>query len=98
MPAQRRQVLEYLLSRGHAKATKAVATELGLPTSTTKRVLEDLAAHGVLERQSEGKGKPDVWSVAGWVREAGVLASGPETSEEPLITPNTTLEDISGSP
>ena len=41
--------------------TTDVATELGLPNPTTHRTLGDLAAHGVLERESQGQGKPDLW-------------------------------------
>jgi FaeA-like protein len=42
-------------------ATADVAIELGLPTNTVRRVLEDLAAYQLVERQSLGKGKPDHW-------------------------------------
>jgi hypothetical protein len=44
-----------------AVETAAVAKELGLPTGTVRRALEDLAAHGLVERTSQGSGKADVW-------------------------------------
>ena len=55
MPAARREALELLIIRDDAATTTEVATELGLPTQTTRRVLEDLAAHEVLVRQSQGE-------------------------------------------
>jgi predicted ArsR family transcriptional regulator len=58
MPAARRRTLELLLVRRSATTTD-LATELGLPTQTTRRLLEDLTAHRVLERESQGGGKPD---------------------------------------
>jgi hypothetical protein len=35
-----------------------VAIALGLPTVTVRRVLEDLAAYGLIERQTMGKERP----------------------------------------
>jgi hypothetical protein len=46
--------------------TADVAIELGLPTNTTRRVLEDLAAYGLVIRRSQGQGKADVWDRADW--------------------------------
>ena len=43
-----------------------VATALGLPTSTTRRVLEDLAAYRLVTRESQGQGKSDLWHCAYW--------------------------------
>ena len=54
--------------------------ELGLPTTTTRRILEDLAAHGLVVRTSQGQGKPDLWQRADWeVAEAAEEAE--ETAE-----------------
>jgi hypothetical protein len=69
MPAARRQALELLVERGEAATTTDVATDLGLPNPSTHRVLEDLAAHAVIERESQGPGKPDLWRVEPWTRE-----------------------------
>jgi Bifunctional DNA primase/polymerase, N-terminal len=49
--------------------TSDVAVALGLPTSTTRRILEDLAAYGLVTRQSQGQGKADLWSRAHWETE-----------------------------
>ena len=46
--------------------TSAVATALGLPTVTARRVLEDLVAYGLVTRKSQGQGQADLWSRAPW--------------------------------
>lgn len=50
--------------------TSTLAVELGLPTSTTRRYLEDLSAIAmdngeikILNRVHQGTGKPDLWSI-----------------------------------
>jgi len=60
MPAQRRRLIEHLANTETTTAPEAAAL-LGLPTTTVRRTLEDLAAHRVVERESAGKGKADVW-------------------------------------
>jgi hypothetical protein len=72
MPAMRRRALEYLLEQDTAADvwTRDMATQLALPTSTTRRALEDLAAHKLLDREpAQGKGKADVWHVQQWAVE-----------------------------
>jgi hypothetical protein len=44
--------------------TTDVALALGLPNTTTHRNLEDLAAYHLVERHSQGQGKPDRWTTA----------------------------------
>jgi hypothetical protein len=52
---------------GEFMKTKEVATNLGLPTTTAKRVLEDLAAHGLIRRKAGGgKGSADLWKPTDW--------------------------------
>jgi hypothetical protein len=63
MPAARLRSLEFLLEQEAAASTTDVATALGLPNPTTHRILGDLAAHGVLMRESQGQGKADLWLV-----------------------------------
>jgi len=46
--------------------TADVAIELGLPTVTVRRVLEDLAAYRLVERQGRGQGKADHWLRTAW--------------------------------
>src|SRR5262249_2526664 len=43
--------------------TSDVAIELSLPTNTARRILEDLAAHGLVIRRSQGQGKADLWEL-----------------------------------
>ncbi len=66
MPAQRRRLLEHLSASATATTTaKDAATLLGLPTTTARRTLEDLAAHGLVYRTPAGKpGEPDTWTLA----------------------------------
>ena len=69
MPAGRLRAFEFLLARDDDETTTTdVATELGLPNPTTHRTLEDLAAHGVIARESQGQGKADLWRVKRWAR------------------------------
>jgi hypothetical protein len=85
MPAQRRKVIEHL-SAAESTTTKEAATLLGLPTTTARRTLEDLAAHGLVKRISGGDpGEPDTWRLASEV-------PVPEMSEHPYKdpTPQTT--------
>jgi predicted ArsR family transcriptional regulator len=67
MPAQRRRVLE-LLSNWERATTKRIALALGLPTTTARRTLEDLTAHRVVERESDGDGKSDFWRLSAWAK------------------------------
>ena len=60
VPPLRRAAFEYVESRGSVE-TATVAAKLGLPTNTVRRVLEDLAAYGLIERQGGGKGTADLW-------------------------------------
>jgi Bifunctional DNA primase/polymerase, N-terminal len=43
-------------------STPSIAKWLDLPTTTVRRVLEDLNAYKLVERTSQGKGKPDLWA------------------------------------
>jgi DNA-binding IclR family transcriptional regulator len=85
MPAARLQALEFLLTRDEATTTD-VATELGLPNPTTHRTLGDLAAHGVIERESQGQGKADLWRIQAWAAERyrAAATTTSEMSDPPL--------------
>jgi len=95
MPQLRRQVLEELIRRGRL-TTAQIAELIGYPTSTTRRGCEDLAGHGVLDREPGGSGKPDSWTVGDWARSrwptvpetSGVIGTTtqtvPETSQTPV--------------
>jgi DNA-binding transcriptional ArsR family regulator len=69
MESTRRAALEYLLAKPEPRAVTVVAEALGYPTSTTRRTLEDLAAHGLVTRESRGQGKADYWRSSAWLRD-----------------------------
>jgi hypothetical protein len=70
MPAIRRAVLEVLLSRGETRTgTAAVAAKIGYPDQTTRRALEDLNAHGVVDGFGGGQGKQKSWQLSQWAWE-----------------------------
>ncbi len=104
MPALRRTVLECLVS-AERLATKDVAERAGYPTTTARRALEDLAAHGVLHRCSQGQGKADLWAVNDWTRarwpgvpeRSGANGGGQEPSGLPLYLSSKEEEDKSGT-
>jgi hypothetical protein len=61
VPPLRRNALEVVRKHGASITTKAVAEGLGLPTVTTRRVLEDLAAYQLVRREGMGQGHADSW-------------------------------------
>jgi len=65
VPPLRRRAYECVCKHRNVE-TADVAIEVGLPTNTTRRILEDLAAHGLIARQSQGQGKADLWDRADW--------------------------------
>jgi hypothetical protein len=66
MPMLRRQVLAHLYSHRAAADTSTVAVMIHYPTGTTRRGLEDLAAYGVVSRESRGSGNADLWRLSSW--------------------------------
>jgi DeoR-like helix-turn-helix domain len=83
MPALRRAVLEQLLHAEGPLETTTLAAQLGYPTQTTRRSLEDLAAHHVVTRHPAGKGKADRWALSEWARQQyqAVTEGVPQMSE-----------------
>jgi hypothetical protein len=72
VPPLRRQAYDLVCIwsfRHEALDTANVAVALGLPTITTRRILEELAAHGLIIRRSQGPGKADLWDAAPWEAE-----------------------------
>ncbi len=95
MPAVRQHAFTFLLENDDASTTD-VATTLGLPNPTAHRTLEDLAAHGVISRESQGQGKADLWRIQPWARDHYRAATSSEMSEPsslPLNKPKTLLDD-----
>lgn len=63
VPPLRRRALEWVRQQQAPAETKDVAASLGLPTNTARRVLEDLAAYGLVRRLGQGEGRADLWQV-----------------------------------
>lgn len=72
--------------------TKSVALALDLPTSTTRRALEDLAVYGLLHRDEgdsgdgERPGKPDFWEETAWWRKTREAAFSPFPKSQEVCT------------
>ncbi len=100
LPAVRRVVLEVLLAALGAMDTVEVAGAVRYPTSTTRRALEDLCAHALVDREPGGGRKPDSWGVTAETRELYESATlcVPEMSEESSLNiPLTPGGDFSGT-
>jgi phage gp36-like protein len=71
MPALRQKVLLAMIddTTGDDTITSELATRLGYPTSTVRRVLEDMTCYGIIARDSQGRGNPDLWNVTDWTRQ-----------------------------
>ena len=102
IPSVRRNVMDTLVAAGEPVETRTIATRIGYPTTTTRRSLEDLAAHGIVTRYSRGDGKSDDWDLTPFARHHYAAAHGqtvPETSEVlSLIHTAHVYDDISGAP
>jgi hypothetical protein len=97
MPAQRRQTIA-LLAEIETTTTKTAAIALGLPTTTTRRVLEDLAAHKLVQREESTDKRGDTWSLTAWTRDKYRESTVPEKSQDqcPIETENPN-DDFSGT-
>lgn len=62
----RRAVMDYLLGAPGVHTTGSVAGHCGLPHSTTRRHLQDLCAHRVLELVGDN---PERWCASSWLRD-----------------------------
>ena len=102
IPSVRRDVMDVLQATGQPLETRSIATQIGYPTTTARRSLEDLAAHGIVNRYSHGDGKSDDWDLTPFARHHYAAAHGetvPETSEVlSLIHTAHVYDDISGTP
>lgn len=63
VPPLRRRALEIVQQQVLPIETSAVAKTLGLPTVTTRSVLKDLAAYGLLRREVLRQGHADAWVI-----------------------------------
>lgn len=69
LPQKRRRALEILIRATEEVETADVAMEIGYPTNTTRRILEDLHGLGLVTRQHEGSGYADKWLISDYTRE-----------------------------
>lgn len=96
LPKIRRAVFDLLVGADEWLETAKIATAINYPTQTTRRALEDLTVHTVVQRRGE-KGKADAWFLADWARAWYQEARFPEMSEgiytplSNLITPPTNI-------
>jgi hypothetical protein len=97
MPAQRLQVIR-LLADVETGTTKAAAMRLGLPTTTARRVLEDLAAHRLVQREEGDDGRSDAWRLTAWTGDKYRESAFPEKSGDQCLSyPESTNDDFSGT-
>jgi hypothetical protein len=68
IPAVRRDVINTLHQAAELINTTEVGEAISYPTSTTRRALEDLTAHGIVDRVAGGQGKTDSWSLSAFAR------------------------------
>lgn len=112
MPRLRHDLMLALYDATDEVDTTALGEQVRHPTTTTRRALEDLTAHYVVERHPQGKGHADLWTLAEWVQKGlgdalralpdrGV----PETSHTPLEAPISSsssekyaYDDLTGTP
>jgi hypothetical protein len=62
-PPNRLSVYRYLKKslKGRLADTTTIATAVRIPTTTVRRVLEELVIYGLAERDPQGQGKADLW-------------------------------------
>jgi hypothetical protein len=62
--------------------TEGIAEKVSYPVQTTRRALEDLNAHHVLERPVVGTGKSHYWRLSKWARSqcAKIFPTVPENA------------------
>ena len=71
IPKLRRAILDDLAAHVTNRSTTAIAKQVKHPTRTTRRGLEDLAAHQMVQRTAGGEGKPDLWTLTTDARDDG---------------------------
>lgn len=69
LPQKRRRALETLIHATDELETADVAMEIGYPTNTTRRILEDLHGLGLVTRLHEGKGYADKWLISDYTKQ-----------------------------
>jgi hypothetical protein len=83
IPKLRCSAFDVLVAASDWCTTSTVAVATSYPTSTTTRALQDLAIHGVVERQKAPRaGQADGWRLNSWAREQYLLATTSDMSDE----------------
>ena len=96
IPALRLACIVDLVDRDEAE-TSAIAERVGYPTTTARRALEELHAHGLVNRIDQGKGHSHAWKLTAWARDTyGAIRAFPEMSECIYTSPLRIGEDKSG--
>ena len=80
IPDVRRRVFDLLRPRDKASTTTEVSLGIDYPTTTTRRALEDLAAHRVVSRYAPGTGRADQWGISQFANELLAAAQVPNAS------------------
>jgi len=93
IPALRLAVLDALREHGTAD-TNALAEAVRHPATTTRRALEDLTAHGLVECERQGEGRAHLWSLSSFA--ADRMGGFPEKSSKTLRRDKES-SDISGT-
>jgi hypothetical protein len=78
---------------GGQKDTNQIATDVRHPAQTTRRALEDLTAHGLVDLERQGQGKANLWTLSAFT--TARLQVFPEMSELRGTFPET-LEGVNG--
>ncbi|MBV9866780.1 MAG: hypothetical protein JO316_15605 [Abitibacteriaceae bacterium] len=97
MPKSRLKVFEFLAETDKPHTTVAIAALLKFPTMTAERALEDLNAHGIVERDKPRENL-NQWQLSDWARSCyqRIKADLPENSPISLITENRCGGDKTG--
>ena len=78
MPSLRKRlILKMMESPDASYVTSKLAASLGYPTTFTRYSLEDLAAYGIVARESQGQGQADLWSLTVWAKAVYLSATAP---------------------
>ncbi len=100
LPQKRRKTLEILIRTTETLDTADVAMEIGYPTNTTRRILEDLHGLALLDRVHVGKGYADKWLLTKYTRDLLEQAKPSSLRAKDLIksTQKDTLPEKSDNP
>jgi hypothetical protein len=81
IPRQRRTMLDILAEKGDWSESRPIGLASRLPTSTARRSLEDLHAHGLVDREHGGGNKGDRWCLVDRYRDTWTEALDPYTED-----------------